>query len=93
MVKAGYNPLGLITYINKTCPQARQDKISGSNLTSRRLAYIYEKIYTQYPNFLVNNAYINNEYYQNFLLTSLENRKKVAEKSRNPLTTKGLKYE
>ena len=93
MVKAGYNPLGLITYINKTCPQARQDKISGSNLTSRRLAYIYEKIYTQYPNFLVNNAYINNEYYQNFLLTSLENRKKVAEKARNPLTTKGLKYE
>lgn len=93
MVKAGYNPLGLITFINKTCPQARQDKISGSNLTSRRLAYIYEKIYMQYPSFLVNNTYINNEYYQNFLLTSQENRKKVAEKARSPLTTKGLKYE
>lgn len=92
MVKAGYNPLGLITYINKTCPQARQDKISGSNLTSKRLAYIYEKIYIQYPSFLVNNTYINNEYYQNFLLTSLENRKKVYEKSKNP-KVKGLKYE
>ena len=92
MVKAGYNPLGLITYINKTCPQARQDKISGSNLTSKRLAYIYEKIYTQYPSFLVNNTYLGNEYYQNFLLTSLENRKKVAEKSKNP-EVKGIKYE
>ncbi len=93
MVKAGYNPLGLITYIHKTCPQARQDKISSNNLTSKRLAFIYEKIYTQYPAFLVKNEYINNEYYQNFLLTSLENRKKVAEKAKNPLTTKGLKYE
>ena len=93
MVKAGYNPLGLITYIHKTCPQARQDKISGSNLTSKRLAYIYEKIYTQYPSFLVNNPYLTNETYQNFLLTSLENRKKVAEKAKNPLTTRDLKYE
>ena len=93
MVKAGYNPLGLITYIHKTCPQARQDKISGSNLTSKRLAYIYEKIYTQYPSFLVNNTYLKNETYQNFLLTSLENRKKVAEKAKSPLTTKDLKYE
>lgn len=93
MVKAGYNPLGLITFINKSCPQARQDKLSGSNLTSKRLAYIYEKIYIQYPDFLVNNTYIENEYYQNFLLTSLENRKKVAEKARNPKTAKGIKYE
>ena len=93
MVKAGYNPLGLITYIHKTVPQARQDKISSNNLTSKRLANIYEKIYMQYPGFLVNNTYINNEYYQNFLLTSIENRKKVAEKARSPLTTKGLKYE
>ena len=92
MVKAGYNPLGLITYIQKTYPQTRQDTISNHNLTSKRLAYIYERIYTQYPSFLVNNAYLKNEYYQNFLLTSLENRKKVAEKSQNP-SIKGLKYE
>ena len=58
MVKAGYNPLGLITYIHKTVPQARQDKISSNNLTSKRLANIYEKIYMQYPSFLVNNTYI-----------------------------------
>ena len=93
MVTAGYNPLGLITYIHKTYPQTRQDKISHTNLTSKRLAYIYEKIYTQYPSFLVNNTYLNNESYQNFLLTSQENRKKVAEKAKNPLNARGIKYE
>lgn len=93
MVKAGYNPLGLITFINKTCPQARQDKISTTNLTSKRLAHIYHRIYTQYPSFLVNNTYINNSYYQNFLLTSLDNRKKVEEKAKNPKETKRLRYE
>ena len=93
MVKAGYNPLGLITYIQKTYPQTRQDTISNHNLTSKRLAYIYERIYTQYPSFLVNNTYLKNEYYQNFLLTSQSNREKVLEKVKNPLTAKGLKYE
>ena len=93
MVKAGYNPIGLITFIHKTYPQARQDKLSSSNLTSKRLAYIYEKIYNEYPTFLVKNTYITNVHYQNFLLTSLENRKKVAEKAKNPLTTRGIKYE
>lgn len=93
MVNAGYNPLGLITFINKTCPQARQDKISTTNLTSKRLAHIYHRIYTQYPSYLVNNTYINNEYYQNFLLTSLDNRKIVEEKAKNPKTSKKLKYE
>lgn len=93
MVNAGYNPLGLITYLNKACPQARQDKISITNLTSKRLAHIYHRIYTQYPSFLVNNTYINNPYYQNFLLTSLDNRKVVEEKAKNPKETKKLKYE
>lgn len=93
MVKAGYNPLGLITYINKSYPQARQDTFSSTNLTSKRLAYIYERIYMQYPSFLVNNTYLENEYYQNFLLTSIENRKKVLEKSKKPMESKGIKYE
>lgn len=93
MVKAGYNPLGLIIYINKSCPQARQDTFSSNNLTSKRLANIYERIYIQYPSFLVNNTYLKNEYYQNFLLTSLENRKKASEKAKNPKAAKGIKYE
>lgn len=80
MVAAGYNPLALITFINKSYEQKRFDKISNHNLTSKRLANIYEYIYTKYPVFLADNEYINNEAYQNFLLNSLENRKKLHEK-------------
>lgn len=79
LVKAGYNPLGLITFINKSCPQARQDRFSNHNLTSKRLMYIYEKIYFDYPYFIANDTYIKNSYYQNFLLTSGENRRKLQE--------------
>lgn len=93
MVKAGYNPLGLITLINKTCPQARQDRFSNKNLTSKRLAHIYERIYLNYPSFLVENSYLENEYYQNFLLTSQENRKLFQEKIKNKNLKQKVKYE
>lgn len=92
LVKAGYNPLGLITFINKAYPQARQDKISKRNLTSKRLMYIYERIYFEYPYFLANNTYLENEYYQNFLLNSVENRKKLEQKVKNKTTGK-IDYE
>ena len=73
----------LITFINKTCPQTRQDVFSSRNLTSKRLAHIYQRIYTKYPSFLANNTYLYNDYYQNFLLTSQENRKLLQEKIEN----------
>ena len=92
MVKAGYNPLGLITYIQKVYPQKRYDIVSTKNLTSKRLAIIYEYIYTKYPYFLVNNTYLDNVHYQNFLLTSLENRKKLQEKIQSG-STERVKYE
>lgn len=92
MVKAGYNPIGLIILINKTCPQNRQDKFSTSNLTSKRLALIYEHIMINYPYFLVKNSYIANQYYQNFLLTSVYNRKMLEIKMRTNSREK-LKYE
>ena len=41
---------------------------------------VYEYIYEKYPSFLANNCYADNIYYQNFLLTSENNRKKLAEK-------------
>ena len=92
MVKARYNPIALITYINKTCPQKRSDKISRTNLTSKRLATIYEYITYKYPHYLENNEYENNKYYQNFLLTSLTNRAMLSEKIKTK-STKALKYE
>lgn len=93
MVKAGYNPLGLITFINKSCPQKRQDTFSSNNLTSKRLAHIYEYIFINHPTFLAKNTYIENEYYQNFLLTSQENRKLLQEKVEKQDWNKKLKYE
>ena len=92
LVNAGYNPLAVIVFVNKTCPQKRHDTFSRHNLTSKRLARIYEYITYKYPQYLENNEYINNEYYQNFLLTSVENRKKLAEKIKNK-STKDVKYE
>ncbi len=80
MVYAGYNPLGLITFIHKAYPQKRYDAVSYTNLTSKRLAIIYEYIFMKYPQFLINNDYINNEVYQNFLLTSINNRTKLEQK-------------
>ena len=55
-------------------------------------AVIYEYIYTKYPYFLKNNIYIDNKYYQNFLLTSINNRKMLEEKVRTNSGEK-LKYE
>ena len=92
MVKAGYNPIGLITFINKTYPQAKQEFVSGHNLTSKRLMYIYEKIAISYPQYLVNNEYQDNPYYQNFLLNSIENRQKLKEKIRTH-SIKVIKYD
>ncbi len=92
MVKAGYNPVALITYIQKTSPQLRFDRISFHNLTSKRLAIIYEYIYTKYPYYLKNNIYIDNENYQNFLLTSYANRKMLEEKIKSG-SKETLKYE
>ena len=83
MAHAGYNPVGLITFIQKSCPQKRFDRFSTKNLTSKRLAHIYEYIYTKYPYYLVNNPYKENEHYQNFLLTSLNNRRMLAQKIKN----------
>ncbi|MBQ9245024.1 hypothetical protein IJ182_02010 [bacterium] len=92
MVQAGYNPIGLITVMNKAFPQKRSDKISRSNLTSKRLANIYEYIYFKYPYFIKNNEYINTDAYQNFLLTSQTNRKKLEEKIKSG-SKKAISYE
>jgi len=83
MVQAGYNPLAMITFINKTVPQKRHDLVSNKNLASKRMAIIYEYIYTKYPYYLKNNEYIDNIHYQNFLLTSQANRKLLEEKIKN----------
>ena len=91
MVNAGYNPLALITILNKIGKQYRFDIFSNHTLASRRMMLIYEYIYTKYPSILVENEYKDNIYYQNFLLTSRNNRMKLLEKVKSG-STKRINY-
>ena len=92
MVKAGYNPLGMIVVLNKILDDQRYDWHLTHPLGSKRLATIYEYIYTKYPQYLVQNEYKDNLIYQNFLLTSRENRHKFEEKIKSG-STKKIKYQ
>lgn len=80
MVNAGYNPLGYIVILNKIMQQYRYDAFSNHTLITRRMMKIYEYIYQKYPAILADNEYKDNIYYQNFLLTSRQNRYKLQEK-------------
>lgn len=80
MVNAGYNPVAMIVMMNKVFAQDRYEFMSTHPLASRRMAYVYEYIYYKYPEFLKNNKYIDDVYYQNFLLNSQDNRRKLKEK-------------
>ena len=88
MVKAGYNPLAMIITLNKITEDTRYDWYSTHPLGSKRLATVYEYIYTKYPQYLVQNEYKDNLIYQNFLLTSRENRQKFEEKIKSGSTKK-----
>ena len=92
MVNAGYNPLALITIMNKIGKQYRYDIFSNHTLMSRRMMLVYEYIYTKYPKVLINNDYKDNVYYQNFLLTSRNNRTKLLNKAETK-STKKIRYD
>lgn len=78
MVKAGYNPVALITLINKTGNEPCWFEYNiFHHRGSERTAYIYHYIYEKYPSFLANNEYFENDVYQNFLHTTKQDRKKV----------------
>ena len=83
MVNAGYNPLAYIVILNKIMQQYRYDIFSNHTLITRRMMKIYEYIYQKYPSILADNEYKDNIYYQNFLLTSRQNRYMLQEKIQN----------
>ena len=92
MVNAGYNPVAMIVVMSKSFPQARFDWWWCAHpLTSRRMMQVYEYIYKKYPEYLVNNKYKDNLYYQNFLLTSKQNRAKFQNKVESG-SKKSVKY-
>jgi predicted Zn-dependent protease len=74
MVKAGYNPVAMIVMMSKIFPQTRFEWCYAHPISSKRMMYVYEYIYKKYPQYLANNTYQNNLYYQNFLLTSRTSR-------------------
>ena len=55
------------------------------------MATVYEYIYRKYPAYLANNKYAENIYYQNFLLTSQQNREKLKQ-SIQTNSKKKIKY-
>ena len=91
MVNAGYNPVASIVVMSKVMPQYRYDWYSTHPLTTRRMMEVYEYIYKKYPEYLANNVYKNNPYYQNFLLTSKQNRAKFQSKIKSG-SKNNLKY-
>lgn len=79
MVNAGYNPLALITFLNKTNSEYKFSL--KHNKTSSRLVTIYEYILLKYPQYLKDdNPYLDNQYFQNFLLNTIFERKLLQEK-------------
>lgn len=80
MVKAGYNPVAYIIVMNKVMGENRYEWCSTHPVTSKRMMTVYEYIYRKYPQYLANNVYKDNIYYQNFLLTSKAQRKKFQNK-------------
>ena len=76
MVKAGYHPAAMIVMMNKAFPQERFDWCGTHPLASRRMMEVYAYIYKKYPEYLVNNPYEKDVFYQNFLLNSKSNREK-----------------
>ena len=84
MVNAGYNPIGLITYIDKLGKCTGLAKITHNTYT-KRMALVYEYIYFNHPYFLKYNEYLENEHFQNFLKNSVENRELLYDKIKNGL--------
>lgn len=78
IVNAGYDPIALINIINKTAeePCWYEYNIFRHN-GSERTVYIYQYIYEKYPIYLIDNKYLTNVYYQNFLYNTKKDREKA----------------
>lgn len=83
MVNAGYSPVALIVIFNKFLYEPNwYDFGNVDTKGSTRMLRIYEYILNNYPQYLVENEFENNVYYQNFLITTKKEREKI-----------GLKYQ
>ncbi len=78
MAKAGYNPIALINFINKTAEEPNWFEHNIMHHKGKeRATYIYQYIYEKYPAYIANNSYLKDSEYQNFLRITPKARKKV----------------
>lgn len=95
MVNAGYDPVALITLMNKVLSEPNWFDVFGGQKGSKRLVNIYGYLYDKYPEYLVKNDYMNNIYYQNFLITTKKERselkKEIDKKNVVPVNNKSPK--
>ncbi|MBQ2645657.1 hypothetical protein IJG14_08825 [bacterium] len=93
LVKSGYSPIAIITMINKLYGDKKNKIFPKDMTTSIRLAEIYEYIVRKYPKKLQETPFCKNIYYQNFLLTSRNNRELLQKQLlKNPSETKKQEY-
>lgn len=81
MVNANYNPVAMIVMMSRLMPETRYEWCHTHPTTTNRMMRVYEYIYKKYPQYLVNNTYKTNPYYQNFLLVTKSQRQKFASKN------------
>ena len=67
LVKAGYNPVAIITMLDKTGAEWRGTFWGRHNKTEKRINAVYEYIKIKYPKYLNSNNFTNSVHYKNVI--------------------------
>lgn len=67
LVKAGYNPVAIITMLDKTGAEWRGTFWGRHNKTNKRIQAVYEYIKTCYPQYLKSNSFTTSVHYKNVI--------------------------
>ena len=67
LVNAGYNPVAIITAYDKVLPEWRGSFWQRHRLANKRMLTVYNEIKTKYPQYLIDNQYVNSFNYKRFL--------------------------
>ena len=67
LVKAGYNPVAIITMLDKTGAEWRGTFCGRHNKTNKRIQAVYEYIKARYPQYLKSNSFTTSAHYKNVI--------------------------
>lgn len=76
MVKAGYDPIAIIVYLNKTNGENRYEWLRPKERVRKRMLDVYKYIYVHYPDVIANTKFKEDAVYNNFLDISEKDRLK-----------------